>query len=69
MGYWSNILVISEYLGFINTLWKLLEADGVGPGFTRFVCIESIDEETLTEEEQEAQHELFGGLYGASCAE
>lgn len=30
-------------------------------------CITSIDEDTLTDEEIEAQHDLFGGLIGATC--
>ncbi|MDP6934203.1 MAG: hypothetical protein QGG40_14860 [Myxococcota bacterium] len=32
-------------------------------------CITSVDEETLTEEEKEAQHDLFGGLLGETCEE
>jgi len=49
------------------TLWSdAMESDVV---VTAGQCIESIDEDTLTEEEQDAQHELFGGLYGASCSE
>jgi hypothetical protein len=30
-------------------------------------CIGSIDDDTLTEEERDAQHELFGGWIGTSC--
>jgi len=32
-------------------------------------CIGSIDDEMLTEEERDAQHELFGGWIGTSCDE
>ena len=49
------------------TLWSdAMESDVV---ITAGQCIESTDEDTLTEEEQDAQHDLFGGLYGASCSE
>ena len=31
------------------------------------MCITGVDEESMTEEEKEAQHDLFGGLIGAIC--
>jgi len=30
-------------------------------------CITSVDDESLSEEEEEAQHDLFGGMMGATC--
>jgi len=30
-------------------------------------CIESIDDSMLTDEEREAQHDLFGNLIGGTC--
>ena len=48
------------------TLWSdSMESDVV---ITAGQCIESTDDDALTEEEQDAQHDLFGGLYGASCS-
>ena len=33
------------------------------------MCMGSIDEESLTDEERDAQHELFGSLVGVACGE
>ena len=58
-----NLQVVSGQL----TLWS----DGMASDVvvTAGQCIDSVDEDTLTEEEQDALHELFGGLYGSSCSE
>jgi hypothetical protein len=49
------------------TLWSdLMDQDVV---IEAGQCIASVDDEELTEEEKDAQHDLFGGLYGGTCGE
>lgn len=49
------------------TLWSDMMADDVI--IEAGQCIASIDDEELTQEEKDAQHALFGGLYGGTCGE
>jgi hypothetical protein len=49
------------------TLWSDLMGDDVV--IEAGQCIASVDDEDLTEEEKDAQHDLFGGLYGGTCGE
>ena len=47
------------------TLWSSEMSDDVVIGEGE--CITGVDEETLTQEEIDAQHDLFGGLMGETC--